>query len=101
MLRYLIVRIARENFLWGETGRDSRDGLFCGNQAIAFGDHEYAEERSRADASLNIGSPCAQFKHCPPAQMIFWRGKLQPFCHPDQIGQRLCAHFVHNPADES
>jgi hypothetical protein len=30
--------------------------------------------------------------------LVLGRRDLQPFCHPDQIGQRLGAHFVHDAA---
>src|SRR5580700_10623129 len=29
---------------------------------------------------------------------LILRRNLQSFCHPDQLGQRLCAHFIHNAA---
>src|ERR1700681_4788759 len=81
-VRHLIVRMARENFLWGAprihgellmlgfsvsqatvsrylAPRSRRPGqswrTFLRNQATAFGHYEYAEERSRADAG-----PCGR-----------------------------------------
>src|ERR1700686_2179758 len=82
-VRHLIVRMARENFLWGAPRihgellmlglsvsqatvsrslpkRSRRPGqswrTFIRNQAMVFDRREYAEERSRADAGLNIES---------------------------------------------
>jgi hypothetical protein len=42
---------------------------FVRNQAMAFGHREYAEERSRADAGLNIESCWAQLKRSGAAQI--------------------------------
>ena len=89
-VRHLIVRMARENFLWGaprihgELTSDARFQrlqatvsrylpigsrppgqswrTFLRNQAMAFSHHEYAEERSRADARRNVESLRDQLK---------------------------------------
>jgi len=89
-VRHLIVRMARENFLWGaprihgELTSDARFQrlqatvsrylpigsrppgqswrTFLCNQAMAFSHHEYAEERSRADARRNVESLRDQLK---------------------------------------
>ncbi len=94
-VRHLIIRMARENFLWGALrvhgellmlgfsvsqatvsrylpARGRRPGqswrTFLRNQAMALGHHEYAEERSRADAGLNIESFWYQLKRSEIAQ---------------------------------
>jgi hypothetical protein len=103
-VQHLIVRMARENFLWGAPrihgellmlgfsvsqatvsrylpARGRRRGhswrAFLRNQAMTFGHREYAEERSRADASLNIESCWAQFKRCGAAQIAPLRVSLR------------------------
>jgi hypothetical protein len=95
-VRHLIMRMARENFLWGAPrihgellmlgfsvsqatvsrylpARSRRPGqswrTFLRNQAMAFSHHKYAEEGSRADAGLNIESCWAQFKRLQAAQI--------------------------------
>jgi hypothetical protein len=87
--------MARENFLWGaprihgellmlgfsvsqaSVSRYLRTGsrrpgqswrTFLRNQAMAFGHHEYPEERSRADAGLNIESYQTQLERSGAAR---------------------------------
>ena len=101
-VRHLIVRMARENFLWGAPrihgellmlgfsvsqatvsrylpARSRRPGqswrTFLRNQAMAFGHREYAEERSREDAGLHGESYWAQLKRSGAAQIAtVWVG---------------------------
>jgi hypothetical protein len=101
-VRHLIVRMARENFLWGAPRihgellmlgfsvsqatvsrylppRSRRPGqswrTFLRNQAMAFGHYEYAEERSRADAGLCGRSCWAQLERSGAAQIAtLWVG---------------------------
>ncbi len=95
-VRHLIGRMARENFLWGaprihgellmlgfsvsqaSVSRYLRTGsrrpgqswrTFLRNQAMAFGHHEYPEERSRADAGLNIQSYQTQLERSGAARV--------------------------------
>jgi hypothetical protein len=99
-IRHLIVRMARENFLWGAPrihgellmlgfsvsqatvsrylpARSRRRGqswrTFLRNQAMGFGHYEYVEGRPRADARLDIESCWAQFKRWRAAQVATLR----------------------------
>jgi hypothetical protein len=95
-VRHLIVRMARQNFLWGAPrihgellmlgfsvsqatvsrylpARSRRPGhswrTFLRNQAMAFGHREYAEERSTGDAGPQDQSYWAQLKRSGAAQI--------------------------------
>jgi hypothetical protein len=95
-VHHLIVRLARENFLWGAPrihgeplmlgfsvseatvsrylhSRGRRPGqswqTFLRNQAMVFGHREYAEQRSRGDAGLHIESCWTHFKRSGAAQI--------------------------------
>ena len=109
-VRHLIVRMARENFLWGAPrihgellmlgfsvseatvsrylpARSRRPGqswrTFLRNQAMAFGHREYAEERSRGDAGLHIESYWAQLKRSWAAQIAtLWVGLRRGLAQP-------------------
>ena len=103
-VRLLIVRMARENFLWGAPrihgellmlgfslsqatvsrylpARSRRPGqswrTFLRNQAMAFGHYEYAEKRSRADAGLCGRSCWAQLERSGAAQIATLRVGLR------------------------
>jgi hypothetical protein len=103
-VRHLIVRMSGENFLWGAPrihgellmlgfsvsqatmsrylpARSRRPGqswrTFLRNQAMALGHHEHTEERSRADAGLNIESCWAQFKRWRALQIATLRFGLR------------------------
>ena len=101
-VRHLIVRMARDNFLWGAPRihgellmlgfkvseatvsrymppRSRRPGpswrTFLRNQAMAFGHCEYAEERSGEDAGLQGHSYAAQLQRSAAAQIAtVWVG---------------------------
>ncbi len=95
-VRRLIVRMARESFLWGAPrihgellmlgfsvpqatvsrympARSGRPGqswrTFLCNQAMAFGHTEYTEEQSTGDAALQIESRWAQLKRLTAEQI--------------------------------
>src|SRR5271167_2697389 len=95
-VRHLIVRMARENFLWGAPrihgellmlgfnvsqatvsrympARSRRPGqswrTFLRNQAMVFGHSEYYEERSKREAGLRIESCWARPKRSAAAQI--------------------------------
>ena len=109
-VRHLIVRMARENFLWGAPRihgellmlgfsvsqatvsrylprRSRRPGpswrTFLRNQAMVFGHREYAEERSRGDAGLQGQSYWAQLKRSGVAQIAtLWVGLKRNLAQP-------------------
>jgi hypothetical protein len=103
-VRHLIVRMARENFLWGAPRihgellmlgfkvseatvsrymppRSGRLGpswrTFLRNQAMAFGRREYAEQRSGEDAGLQAHSYVAQLERSAAAQIATVRVGLR------------------------
>jgi hypothetical protein len=103
-VRHLIVRMARDNFLWGAPRihgellmlgfkvweatvsrymppRSRRLGpswrTFLRNQAMAFGHCEYAEERSSEDAGLRGHSYAARFQRSAAAKIATVRVGLR------------------------
>ena len=106
-VRHLILRMARENFLWGAPrihvelqmlgfsvsqatvsrympARSRRPAqswrTFIRNQALAFSHREYAEERSGTDAALHIESSLAQLKRTGAARIAKeWVGLRRSF----------------------
>ena len=110
-VRHLIVRMARENFLWGAprihgellmlgfsvsqasvsrymTTRTRRPPgpswrTFLRNQAMAFGHCEDADEGSRGDADLHIESYWTQLKRSTAAQIAtLWFGLRRSLVQP-------------------
>jgi hypothetical protein len=110
-VRLLIVRMARENFLWGAPrihgellmlgfavsqatvsrylpARGRRPGpswrTFLRNQAVAFS--QYSEERSMGDACLQIESYWVQLKRSGAAQIAaLWAGLRSGLLQPQPI----------------
>ncbi len=103
-VRHLIVRMARENFIWGAPriqgellmlgfsvsqatvsrympARRRRPGqswrTFLRNQAMAFGHSEYFEERSRGDAGPHIDFCWDQLKRLTAAHIVTIGGVLR------------------------
>src|SRR5271167_5276572 len=119
-VRHLIVRMARENFLWGAPrihgellmlgfsvsqatvsrympARSRRPGqswrTFVRNQAMAFGQCEYNEELQSGDAGLQSQSYSARFERSGAAQIAtVWVGLKTSFsrAQPTLSNRRIC-----------